>query len=394
MRISKRPTQRNVLVFMEWYDHRIRQGIGHYARDHNWHLTVDECARIPRGWTGDGVLTVIHSRSDMARYLRQLTIPAVDMSFYRPDLPLPRVIGDHAQIGALAAEHFAERGFRHAAWFSTARSPIQALRLEGFAEGCASLGLDTPQIWIWEDAARGFRDDWKRMRLWLERLLRQAPKPIAVFTHNDYDAANVQDACRSVGIAVPDEVAMLGVDDNELICLNQPVPLSSIAHDLVRVGYESAALLDGLISGAAPPPKPILIPPTGIVLRQSTDFTAVSVPPVRAAMRFIRENFGRSFGIDEIAAAAGVSRSTLDRLFRQHLNRSTHREVLRTRLAAVKHLLLHTDISVADIARQTGFCHAQYLNNVFRAEAGLTPRKYRERHTVPPLPAQSPRLTP
>jgi len=380
---TKTFVQRNILILMEWYDHRIRQGIGHYAREHNWHLTVDERSLIPRGWEGDGVLTVFYRRADIVAYVRRLTIPVVDMGLYRPDIRLPRVAGDHARIGAMAAEHFAERGFRHTAWFSTAFSPIHALRLQGFAKTCSAHGMHAPLSWVWEQACGDAPDSWKRMRFWLERLLRQAPKPLAILTHNDYDASHVEDVCRAAGIAVPEEVAILGVDDNELICLNQPVPLSSIAHNLVRVGYEGAALLDRLIDGEAPPRQPILIPPSGVVLRQSTDLTAISQPAIRAAFRFIKENLSRSFGIEEVAAAAGVSRSTLDRLFVQHLNRSVHDEVRRARLATVKRLLVHTDLVLAEIARQTGFCHAQHLNNVFRRAESLTPRTYRKRYAQP-----------
>ncbi len=373
--------QRNILILMEWYDHRIRQGIGRFAREHNWHLTVDERALIPRGWEGDGVLTVFYRQRELVSFVRRLRIPVVDMGLYHPEIPLPRVAGDHFRIGRLAAEHFSERGFLYAAWFSSGFSPIHALRLRGFVETCSAHKMREPAVWIWEKSCGDSPDSWTRMRRWLERLLLRAPKPLAVFAFNDYDAANVEDVCRAAGFAVPEEVAILGVDDNELVCQNQPIPLSSIKHDLARVGYESAALLDRLIDGEAPPATPILIPPADVVLRPSTDLTAITVPAVRAAVRFVKENIGRSLGVEEVAAAAGVSRSTLDRLFIQHLNRSMHEEIQRVRLAAVKRLLTHSDLSVAEIAGQTGFCHAQYLNNVFRSREGLTPRAYRERYT-------------
>lgn len=381
---------RNILILMEWYDHHIRQGIGRYAREHNWHLTVDERAVIPRGWEGDGVLTVFYRRRDIASYLRRLTIPVVDMGVYRPDIALPRVVGDHRRIGSMAAEHFAERGFRHTAWFSSSATPIQKLRLAGFETTCARHGLEKPLCWIWEEACADAPDSWKRMRVWLERHLDRAPKPLAVFAYNDYDASQLQDVCRAAGLAVPEEVAILGVDNNELICLNQPVPLSSIAHDLLHVGYRGAALLDRLIAGESPPAAPLLVPPTDVVLRQSTDQSAINVPVVRQALLFMKENLGRSFGIADVAAAAGVSRSTLDRLFFQHLNRSVHEELQRTRLATVKHLLIHTDRVISDIARLTGFCHAQYLNNVFGQTESMTPRAYRKRYTQPrPSDAQA-----
>jgi LacI family transcriptional regulator len=385
MRMKRRPKthgQRNILILMEWYDHRIRQGIGLYAREHGWHLTVDERSAVPRDWQGDGVLTVFHTRRDIVAFLRKLPVPAVDLGLYRPDIPIPRVVGDHERIGLMAAEHFADRGFRHAAWFSSAFTPIQRLRLSGFSMGCARHGLPAPQEWVWQRARAASPNDWRRMRLWLEKRLKQAPKPLAVFAHNDYDASKVEDVCRACGLAVPEEVSILGVDDNELICCNQPVPLSSIAHDLARVGYEGAALLDRLIDGARPPAEPTRIPPTAVVLRQSTDLTAVRVPAVRAALSFMRENIGQSLGIAEVASAAGVSRSTLDRLFVLHLNRTVHEELQRIRMAAVKRLLLHSDLPLIDIARQTGFCHAQYLGNLFRRDEGMTPRSYRKRYAL------------
>jgi len=307
----------------------------------------------------------------------------VDLSLYRPDIPLPRVAGDHTRIGVVAAEHFSERGFRHTAWFSTAYSPIHALRLRGFGETCVAHGLSRPLEWIWQKSCADSPDSWKRMRQWLERHLRAAPKPLAVFAHNDYDASKIEDVCRAAGLSVPDEVAILGVDDNELICMNQPVPLSSIAHDLVRVGYEGSALLDRLIGGAPVPDRPTLIPPAGVILRRSTDLTAISIPAVRKALRFLKDNLGRSFGIEEAAAAAGVSRSTLDRLFMLHINRSVHAELQRIRLAAVKHLLAHSDLVLSEIARRTGFCHAQYLCSVFKRAEGLSPRVYRKRYALP-----------
>ena len=158
--------------------------------------------------------------------------------------------------------------------------------------------------------------------------------------------------------------------------------LSSIAYDLARVGYEGASLLDRLIEGARPQKEPVLIPPMAVVLRQSTDLTAVRVPAVRIALRYLRENLAQSIGIAEVASAAGVSRATLDRLFVLHLNRTVHEELQRTRMAAVKRLLLHSALPIIDIARQTGFCHAQYLGNLFRRAEGMTPRCYRKRYAL------------
>lgn len=375
--------QRNVLILTEWYDHHVRQGIGRYACEHNWHLTAEERVTIPRGWKGDGVLTVFSHRRDIMTYVRHLVVPVVGMGLYRMDIPVPRVVGDHARIGIMAAEHFADRGFRCTAWFSTTFSPVHALRFDGFRSACVGLKLNAPLKLVWEKSGRNLPEDWMRLRLWLARQLKNAPRPLAVFAYDDYDAAKVEDICRFADIEVPEEVAILGVDNNELICLNQPVPLSSIAHDLERVGYESAVLLDRLIDGKTPPKDPVLIPPSNIVLRQSTDLTAISLPAVRCAILFIKDNIGRSFGVEDVARAAGVSRSSLDRLFLLHLNRSVYDEVMRHRLETAKHLLLHTDRSCVEVARLVGFCHSQHFTNVFRKAEKMTPKAYRLAFSLP-----------
>ncbi len=372
--------QANILILMEWYDHHIREGIGRYALEHNWHLTIDERASIPRGWQGDGVLTVFNKRAEIAEYIKNLTIPVVDMGLYHPEIKLSRVCGHSCMIGNIAADHFAERGYRHTAWFSRVNTPIARMRYEGFKERCIKLGLPAPLEWVWEQQSHGNIDSWKDLSVWLESNLKNAPEPLAVFAYNDYDASNILYVCRNSDIEVPERVAILGVDNNDLICLNQPVPLSSIIHDLTRVGYEAAAMLDKLIQGARPPVRPQLIPPKGISLRRSTDYTAIDIPAVRKAVTYIKQNLERSIGIKEIADHAGVSRSTLDRLFLENFNRTVYSELHRARLNAVKSLLATTKLTMREIAECTGLCHAQYLCNLFKKTEGITPRAYRRQY--------------
>lgn len=372
--------QANILILMEWYDHHIRKGIGRYALEHNWHLTIDERAEVPRGWQGDGILTVFNKRKDIIDYVQHQDVPVVDMGLYHPKIKLPRVTGDCMRIGALAAEHFAERGFQHTAWFASVSTPIEKLRYEGFKEGCRKLGLHEPLQWVWEAHSNRNTNNWETQRAWLEQQLQGAPEPLAVLAFNDYDASIVLYVCQNANIDVPEKIAILGVDDNQLICLNQPVPLSSIIHDLNRVGYEASQLLDRLIHGATPPTEPILIPPKGIELRRSTDYTAINILPMRRAISFIKANIRQSFGIDEVATYAEVSRSTLDRLFRENLNRTVYAEVHRTRLSTAKSLLTTTSLPLHEIAMQTGFCHAQHLNNLFKHTEGITPKVFRKRY--------------
>lgn len=367
------PRQPNILILLEWYDHAIRRGIARAARERGWHLTVPAGSLLPVGWKGDGVLTILGRDRRLAAYIRGMRCPVVDLGCYRPDIPLPRVLGDHRLIGQLGAEHFISRLFRHLAFFALGPSPVEELRFEGFAGACRAASLPKPAEWVLPRS-----NDWPAANRWLRQRLTRAAKPLGVFAYNDEAASWVEDSCRAAGLAVPGEVAILGVDDNDLICLNQPVPLSSIAHDREQIGYRGAALLADLLAGKPAPAAPILIPPAGVISRQSSDATAVEQPRVRRALACLGESLGKSFGATDLAAAAGVSRATLDRLFLRYIGRSVHEEIDRRRIERAKDLLLRTNLPLAAVAKRVSLCNAQYLVRLFRASEGTTPRAYRQ----------------
>ena len=177
---------------------------------------------------------------------------------------------------------------------------------------------------------------------------------------------------------MPGEVAVLGVDNNPIICENQIVPISSVNHNMERIGYAGAALLDRLMEGGVPPKSPILIAPQGITLRRSTDTVAVNDPILRAAMAFIKTHLDEPIGAPQIADGIGISRLRLDRLFAKELKTSVGHEITRQRLVQAKLLLRNSDSPLSEIAEQTGFCNAAYLANVFRRETGLTPGSWRQ----------------
>ena len=368
-------------------------GIARYAKSHGWHLTIaDRLGRRPIGWRGDGALTTMRGGSGMSGYVKELRrrhIPVVDLSFNHPEVKVARVSGDHAEMGRLAGEHFRERNFRSAAWFSTGWLNIHALRYAGFCEGFEQ----KPVRWIIEDEIpERQRDDLRIVSKWLGRKLKNAPKPLAVLAYDDADASRVLSAALDAGLSVPEDVAVLGIGGNNLICENQAVPLSSVEHNQDRTGYEGAALLDKLMSSKPTEkrkqPPMVLIPPKGITTRASTDRTAVENPLLRRALVHIKENLSSPLGVDQIADAIGTSRATLDRLFQAELNRSAGKEILRQRIARAKGLLQNGTLSIARIARETGFCNQAYLSNIFRKVTGFTPRKWRQLLHKPDLASQ------
>ena len=360
-------------------------GIARYAKAHGWHLTIaDRLGRRPVGWRGDGALTTMRGGSGMSGYVKELRrrrIPVVDLSFNHPEVKVPRVSGDHEAMGRLAGEHFRDHNFRNAAWFSTGWLNIHKLRYQGLCE----IFTAKPPRWIIEDEIpERQRDDLRIVSKWLGNKLKEAPKPIAVLAYDDADASRVLSAALDAGLSVPEDVAILGIGGDSLICENQPVPLSSVEHDQERTGYEGAALLDKLMSPSDKIKQSkqsnnltILIPPTGITVRASTDRMAVSSPVLRKALVFIRQNLSKPIGIDQIAEAIGTSRATLDRLFLSEMNRSAGKEILRQRISLAKSLLANEGLSIAQIAAECGFCNQAYLTNVFRAETGLTPKAWR-----------------
>ena len=359
-------------------------GIARYARQHGWQLTIlDRLARQPRGWKGDGVLVTL--REDPApvafvKSLRRRRVPVVDLTFNHPEMRLPRVSGDHFAMGRLARRHFEERNFRHFAWFSTSYLNIHRLRYEGFAAGGADAQERVPPVMRWvfaEEAPPERLDDFSWFDQWLGGKLLAAPKPLALLAYDDADAARALGACLAAGLSVPEDVAILGIGGDRLICENQPVPLSSIEHDQGRTGYEGAALLDRLMDGERPPQTPVLVPPRGLTVRASTDFTAAASPVVRAALEYVRAHLGRSFGLAQIADACGVSRAAVARLFKAELGRSPGAEILRQRLDLARRLLRGGSLSVAEIAFRTGFCNPAYFTNTFRRATGLSPRAWR-----------------
>ena len=381
--------RRHVLILVTpAYQPRLA-GIARYARQHGWQLTIlDRIARQPKGWKGDGVLVTLRDNPEIVAFvksLRRRKIPVVDLTFNHPEMRLPRVSGDHAAMGCLARQHFEERNFHNFAWFSTNWLNIHRLRYEGFTHSLTpSLPNSHTPKWILSEEAPPERlDDFAWFNRWLGKKLRDAPKPLALLAYDDADAARALGACLAAGLSVPGDVAILGIGGDRLICENQSVPISSIEHDQGRTGYEGAELLDRLMNGEKPPRNPILIPPRGITVRASTDFIAATSPIVRKALEHIRSNIGTSFGLSQIAANAGVSRTTVAQLFEQELGRSVGAEIMRQRLDLAKRLLANDALSIAEIAFRTGFCNPAYFTNTFHRATGLTPKAWRH-CSIPP----------
>ena len=363
-------------------------GIARYAKEHGWNLMIqDRLGHTPLAWNGDGILATLRSDPMTFRRIEKLMkrgIPLVDLTISRPEIKVPRVTSDHQEIGRLAARHFAEREFRHIAWFSSGWGNVHRLRYLGLAE----IGEVKPLKWVVaEEIPVQRQNEWPSFVEWIRCKLAAAGKPLAVLTYDETDAARLLYAAKELGVNVPEELAILSIGNNPLVCENQSVPLSSIDQNLERGGYEAAALLDRLMavkkrrdrgSGIGDRAnRTILIPPAGVVTRRSTDVVAVADPTIRNTLLFISAHLGDPIGAPQIADALGCRRAELDLLFRTKLDRSVGEEIRRQRLARVKLLLQTTTLPVSKIARKTGFCTPSHLTNAFKTAFSLPPKAWR-----------------
>lgn len=210
---------------------------------------------------------------------------------------------------------------------------------------------------------------------WIKRL----PKPVGVMACNDMRGQQVLNTCRALGVAVPDEVAVIGVDNDEVLCTLSDPPLSSVVPDTERIGYETATLLDRMMRGGRGPDGQIFIKPKAIITRRSTEVLAVEDRQIAAATRFIREHACEGIDVSDVLRVVPMSRSTLDRRFFALMNCSPKDEILRVRLNRAKQLLAETNLSLPLIAEKLGLEHAEYLSRIFKKRVGLTPSEFRVR---------------
>ena len=376
----RKPT---ILLALTSTHHGFYHGAARYAAEHDWHVVADMIydATIPVGWKGDGILSFVGHWEELARFVVSANIPVVEISSVRKDLGIPCVMEDNEAIGRLGAEHLLERNLKTFVWAPFWDDTVNEERFQGFANAIRSAGFDCVRL-LPVNTRRSSRTN-RHMnrtlrRRWVIHTIRSLRYPLGIFCYNDCVAADIVDACIESGIRIPDEVAVVGVDNDPVICDCVQVPLSSVRHDLEGMAYQAAALLDHLMNGGSPPEVPKRITPKGVVTRKSTEVLAVDNPEIANALGYIQENFPRgNLSVDDVVAHSRVPRRTLERAFRDELQRTILHEILRVRVNHAQKLLETTSHSVTDVAIRSGFASLNHFYRVFHARTGLTPRAFR-----------------
>ena len=357
------------------------RGIRVYASDRpNWVLRdAPPSLRLVsqvRDWKPHGIIAgLVLPR--VAEELTRTGAPLVDTAYMLPDLSVPTVDADHRAVGRLAAEHFLERRFNQFGFFGSESAAYSRSQEAAFRKRVAESGYTVSSCYTEYLADLATAALWKKSTQKTQRWLRRLPKPVAVLCCEDAPARYLADVCSQIGLKVPDDVALLGVGNDDLDCsLTQPA-LSSIAVPSERIGFEAAALLDRLMAGEAEPQEPLLLPPLHVVTRYSTDILAIEDETVQTALQYIRENAWSDISVSDLADGIAVGRRHLERKFRTILGRSVLEEIYRVRVERAKELLTDTHLSITTIAERAGFPNTRRLDVVFAQRTGLSPREYR-----------------
>ena len=329
-------------------------------------------------WSGDGIITLIEDiHSPLVGFLKRAKIPVVNLTGHHSELPYPRVLQDNHAIGRTAAEELIGRGIRNLAFFTFDRDvPVVVERMAGFREAALAARCAFHLIDYTDEMSQG--KDRQAMIRWLAAKLLKLPKPLGAMAQFDAEANFIVQACLLVELSVPEDVAVVGVDNDPIYSELGPIPLTSVNSNRELLGYRGAELLDELMRGGEAPEQAARVPSGGITVRQSTNIFATPDVGLSKALRFIKENAHRPICVNDVAMASGISRRSLYLKFDGQVGRSINMEIIRHRLNLAKDLLVSSDMKLDALAYECGFQGATSLSNAFRCHLGMGPSAYRE----------------
>jgi LacI family transcriptional regulator len=361
------------------------RGIAHFAHHQGPWSCYWEPAGLEKAWPKLKTLDldgIILRDVDKLEEVLAFGIPAVVIGHGRTEVSgLLNVVTDSAKIGQMAAEHLLARGFKQFAYCGCRASleedvPWSEVRRQSFSGCIRQAGWSCENFPV----SQSFRNSsWLRERALMARWLQSLPKPLGLMAANDDRAMQVFEACKIAGLSVPSEVGVIGVDNDEVVCGLSDPPLSSIAVNFDRAGYEAASALDCLMNGSGAAPGRIVAHPTHVVVRRSTDVVAVEDPSLSKALRYIRgTSRWEELTVAGVARNAGISRRLLEKRFRRNLGCSIMDDIRRVRTDKMAQLLLETQLPVCEVAQSLGFSDVQHFARYFRSVKNMSPLAYRK----------------
>lgn len=381
-----KPRSPHVAVLIETsrsYGRELLSGVRSYLSDHGpWSVFMQlrslDSSLPPwlQSWDGDGIIARISS-DEMYEAIEGLDVPVVELRMMAREQSFPFVGVDNASMGRIVAEHFMSNGLRHFGVFRNDSHPYFRERCDNFIETVHQAGYQCQPFNT--DFPGEAPEAWERSQQQIAAWLTSLPKPIGIMACTDQLGFWLLDACRRAGLNVPDEVAVVGAENDESLCAMATPTMSSVAFGGDRVGYRAAELLDEMMAGGPAPRQPILFDPLGIVVRTSSDSVAIEDEDLARAALYIRDHATEGIRVADVLTSVAVSRSHLERGFREHLGRTPNQEILRRKLQAATTILRETDDALKVVAVRCGFRHTQNFVATFKQHFDITPGEYRRR---------------
>jgi LacI family transcriptional regulator len=356
--------RKRVLLVLQYYDYRHHSGVAKYAAQAGWALedAYTMIRSLPESWDGDGIISLHGPSMQFVDWLEQAKVPVVDIGEYESLSDFPRVSTDTQRIAQMAIDHFVGHGYKNVGFAWLHENVIKGKRMAAAQRAAQARNLNFWDVHLDQIAS----------------LPERGALPLGLLAANDGIAIRALRACEDAGILVPEEVAILGIDNFEYRCVPASVPISSIDADQERLGYEAAALLDRLMAGSPRPERIIEIPPVGIVQRDSTDMLAVEDVEVAKALRFVIAHFKERVGLRDVARATSLSLRRLQTRFKDQLGRTILQEINGRRVTHAQMLLKTTNKKIHLIAAECGFGGSVKMIRVFNQYVGTSPKRYRK----------------
>ncbi len=363
------------------YGRELLKGVIRFRQTHHdWSIFLEQrdlTAKPPAwlaDWKGNGIISRV-TTPEFAKAVSKSGIPIVELTDRGQDYGFPVIRSDDDEIARLAAEHLNERGFQNFAYCGFQYEEWSTRREKSFARHVAQPGKECAvyrSVWQGPEA-RSAEDERTELVRWLNTL----PLPVGIYCCSDVRGQQVLEACAQAELVIPEEVAVIGTDNDSVICELCDPSMTSVIPNAEETGFQAASLLSRLMEGEKPDELLHVVRPVGIEVRQSSDIVAIDDPSIATALSYIRENACNGITVQDVIAHSGLSRSTLERQLRKLLSRSPQQEIRHVQIKRARQLLMETDLPMDRIAALCGFDHPEYMHVVFRRETNMTPGQYR-----------------
>lgn len=338
---------------------------------------IDEIIKWAKKWKADGIVALIQESEELHKLIKT-KIPIIVQDSNERFLNIPNITGGYYKTGEMAADYFLKKGFKNFAFYGSKNIVWSRERKEGFENKLREYKIN---VHHYEIDTSNIESLWYYKPSPLSKWLKSLPKPLALFACDDNQGQHVTEACKTAEIFVPEEVAILGVDNDESICMLSNPPLSSIVLNIEKGGFQAGELLHKMMTGKKNNLHDIVVEATHIITRKSTDILAVNDRGVALALKYIHENFNRTFSVKDILKTVPLSRRALEKKFKKETGRTIHQEIQRVKIDEFCRRLIDSNRNILEICYEMGLDSNKNISRIFQKEKGMTPNQYRKKYT-------------